>query len=137
MTRFPVMLNKLQAGTFPLNFCTISFPKYSHFFVHEPEPVIRAVQLGVVTAPYPASPPSEPGWPRSGIEQHHIWHIALQDRTVVPPLPGPVPLRNMSDMMSFDVSFLKCSQLFVHVPDPYQSWSPRCCNCTIPSIPFP
>ena len=52
---------------FSLSFSAISFLKCSQFCVHEPDPVIRAGRLGAVTAPYPASPPSEPGQPRSGM----------------------------------------------------------------------
>ena len=61
------MSDKLQAGAFSLSFSTTSFLKCSQLCVHEPDPVIGAGRLGAVTAPYPASPPSEPDRPRSGM----------------------------------------------------------------------
>ena len=68
----------------------------------QPEPPIRAGRLGAVTAPYPASPPSEPAPPqvRDGGEGS-----------------GSVLLNKMSHIESLNISFKKYSQFFVHEPD--------------------
>ena len=100
-----------------------SFLKYSQFFVHVPDSIIRAGQLGAITAPYPASPPPEPGRSRSRIgggghrpcrAKQHVTYEVVQCfisiiLTVLCACAGPC----------------------------HQGWAARCCNCAIPGIPSP
>ena len=83
-----------------MSFSTISFLKCPQFCEHDPGPVIGAGRLGAVTAPHPAPLPLSPAGPHPG------WG------------PGRVLSNKLSHIRSLNISFLKCSQSFVHEPDP-------------------
>ena len=112
------MPDELQVTACVMSFCTSGFIKCSQFCVHGPGSVTRAGRLGAVTS-YPASPPTEPGRPRSGIGRHR-----------------PCPAKQ-----NITYHFVQCfnskisTVLCAWGGSQHQGWSTRCCSSTISDIP--